>query len=101
MGLTNSTTADDACQNSTEDFTPCDLVDVMESCLSSDAVERVKRLVNLRATLGVILGAECTIANLFLIVSLMMQKEFRQWIFYPIIFQSVIDLLGPGMGNME
>ena len=46
------------------------------------------------------LSAQCVLMNVILLSFLLMTKEFRKWMFYPVMFQALIDILGPGLANM-
>ena len=45
------------------------------------------------------LSAQCVLMNVILLSFLLMTKEFRKWMFYPVMFQAFIDILGPGLAN--
>ena len=45
------------------------------------------------------LSAQCVIMNVILLSFLLMTKEFRKWMFYPVMFQAIIDIVGPGLAN--
>ena len=45
------------------------------------------------------LSAQCVMMNVILLSFLLMTKEFRKWMFYPVMFQAIIDILGPGLAN--
>ena len=45
------------------------------------------------------LSAQCVLMNVILLSFLLMTKEFRKWMFYPVMFQALIDILGPGLAN--
>ena len=44
-------------------------------------------IIRTRAILGLVLGIECSIFNLLLVVSLMRQEEFRSLLFFPVVLQ--------------
>ena len=46
------------------------------------------------------LSAICVLYNLLLLLFLVKTEEFRKWLFFPIMLQAFVDLVGPGLANM-
>ena len=45
------------------------------------------------------LSAQCVVMNFILLSFLLVTKEYRKWMFYPVMFQALIDICGPGVAN--
>ena len=48
-------------------------------------------------TLG---SAVCIFLNTLLVYCIITTLEFRNWIFFPVCLQSIIDIIGPGLSNI-
>ena len=49
---------------------------------------------------GVFGSSICIVFNILLIVAILSSKETRNFCFFPVVFQAVIDVLGPGIANI-
>ena len=46
------------------------------------------------------LNTQCVIMNVLLLTFLFSYKEYRSWQFFPLMMQSVVDIIGPVISNM-
>ena len=47
-----------------------------------------------------VLSTICIIYNLILLVFLIKTQEFRKWMFFPMMLQALVDIIGPGVANL-
>ena len=50
--------------------------------------------------IGVFGSSVCILFNTILIVAILSSKETRNLYFFPVVFQAIIDVLGPGIANI-
>ena len=48
-------------------------------------------------TVTVSASVMCVLLNSILVLSILFNRENRNFVFFPVLFQAVIDILGPGM----
>ena len=62
--------------------------------------ERYLPLLKAIKGVGVFGSSICIVFNILLIVAILSSKETRNLCFFPVVFQAVIDVLGPGIANI-
>ena len=53
-----------------------------------------------RSVIGTILSLSCVFLNATLVIFCLSTEEFRDMKFFPILFQAVVDVIGPGCANI-
>ena len=62
--------------------------------------ETFYKVMRYRVGISVWLNIQSTIMNLTLLLFLFSYKEFRSWLFFPLMMQATVDIVGPGIANM-
>ena len=57
-------------------------------------------IMRIRLAVSSWLSLQCIVENMFLLTFLFTSKEFRSWLFFPLMMQATIDVIGPGIANM-
>ena len=74
-------------------------IEVLTSNKGINLDETFFRVMKIKRGIVCYLSAQCVMMNVILLSFLLMTKEFRKWMFYPVMFQAFIDILGPGLAN--
>ena len=74
-------------------------IEILTSNKGINLDETFFRVMKIKRGIVCYLSAQCVMMNVILLSFLLMTKEFRKWMFYPVMFQAFIDILGPGIAN--
>ena len=62
--------------------------------------ETFYKVMHYRVGISTFLNIQSIIMNTFLLLFLFSYKEFRSWLFFPLMMQATVDIIGPGIANM-
>ena len=62
--------------------------------------ETFYKVMRYRVSISTFLNIQSIIMNTFLLLFLFSYKEFRSWMFFPLMMQATVDIIGPGIANM-
>ena len=62
--------------------------------------ETFYKVMRYRVSISTLLAVLSTIMNLSLLLFLFFYKEFRSWLFFPLMMQATVDIVGPGIAHL-
>ena len=62
--------------------------------------ETFYKVMRYRVSISTFLNIQSILMNFFLLLFLFSNKEFRKWLFFPLMMQATVDIVGPGIANM-
>ena len=62
--------------------------------------ETFYKVMRYRVGISTWLNIQSVIMNFLLLLFLFSKKEFRSWLFFPLMMQATVDIVGPGIANL-
>ena len=76
-----------------------ELLEFLKSGEGFTLTSEYKNFLTVTKNVSLFLGIQSTFLNFVLFLNLLLDKELRTWMFYPITFQIFCDLIGAGIAN--